>query len=180
MTPATPLIPAFSMRLAALAASVALLAGCSPGPEPTPTPTAAFASEEEAFAAAEATYRAYNDASNARRSGDVTARPDSYLVGAALEADLEASDYLRAEGLQVTGDVKITTFRGLRADIDTQNASLTALVCLDVSRTRVVDAAGTDVTPTARARTIALFTTMSASGDTFQVEDETDAPVEEC
>lgn len=180
MTPATPLTPALPPRLAILVAAVALLVGCAPDPGPTPTPTAAFASEEEAFAAAEATYRAYNDASNARRSGDGSASPEDYLIGRALEADLEASDYFRSQGLEVVGNVTITVFRGLTADFDSQNTSLTALVCLDVSRTRVVDSAGTDVIPVKRGGSIALFTSMSASGTAFLVEDETNAPVEEC
>ena len=47
-------------------AVVGALVGCAPSSEPTPTPTG-FASEAEAFEAAEATYRAYVDATNAQR-----------------------------------------------------------------------------------------------------------------
>lgn len=43
--------------------AVVLVSGCTPTPEPTPTPTG-FANEEEAFRAAEETYRAYVDALN--------------------------------------------------------------------------------------------------------------------
>jgi hypothetical protein len=49
-----------------LAAAV-LLVGCAPQPDATPTPSATalpFATDKEAFAAAEATYRAYVDAQN--------------------------------------------------------------------------------------------------------------------
>ncbi|HOQ22628.1 MAG TPA: hypothetical protein PLN62_09415, partial [Microbacterium sp.] len=52
--------PAVGAALLALA----LVTGCAPEPAPTPTPTG-FASDDEAFAAAEATYRAYVDALNA-------------------------------------------------------------------------------------------------------------------
>ena len=41
------------------------VSACTPEPAPTPTPTG-FASEDEAFRAAEETYRAYVDALNAR------------------------------------------------------------------------------------------------------------------
>ncbi len=40
------------------------VSACTPEPAPTPTPTG-FASEDEAFRAAEETYRAYVDALNA-------------------------------------------------------------------------------------------------------------------
>jgi ABC-type oligopeptide transport system substrate-binding subunit len=49
---------------ATLALALALTTACAPDPAPTPSPTG-FASQEEAFAAAEATYRAYVDALNA-------------------------------------------------------------------------------------------------------------------
>ena len=73
-----------------LAASVVALTGClGSAPDPTPTPTAVFTSEEEAFAAAEETYRAYIDAVNARRA-DPRSEPDpqSFLIGEAQEADI--------------------------------------------------------------------------------------------
>ncbi len=47
----------------ALAMVVPLATGCQPDPAPSPTGPA-FATEEEAFAAAEETYRAYVDALN--------------------------------------------------------------------------------------------------------------------
>src|SRR5688500_5990965 len=52
-----------SVALAAPALVTGLLAGCAGDPEPAET-THGFASEEEAFAAAEETYRAYVDALN--------------------------------------------------------------------------------------------------------------------
>ena len=41
-----------------------LMSGCAADPSVEPTPTPTFANEDEAFAAAEATYRAYVDALN--------------------------------------------------------------------------------------------------------------------
>lgn len=180
MTPSPPLSRSLPARIAAFSATVLLLMGCSPEPGPGPSPTPAFASEEEAFAAAEETYRAYNDASNARRSGDATAKPEDYLAGAALEADMSASEYLRSLGLKVTGEVEILEFQGLTADVDGDRMSLTALVCLDSSGTRVVNFEGTDMTPPQRAGIIALRATMTSTGRTFLIEDEAEAPGEEC
>jgi len=158
----------------------ATLTACSPTPTPTPTPTPVFASEDEAFAAAEATYRAYNDASNERRLGGPDAHPENYLTGAALEADLTASDYLRAEGLTVTGTVVIIKFEGIDADIQNRGTSLTALVCLDSKNTRVLDAGGTDVTPAGRAEVVALEARMVTNEGALQVEEETDVEVARC
>ncbi len=59
--------PAWMRSLTALAlvAMVApVVAGCAPDPAPAPTTAVSFSSEEEAFAAAEETYRAYVDALN--------------------------------------------------------------------------------------------------------------------
>ena len=47
----------------ALALAVCVMTGCQPEPEPSPS-APAFATEEEAFAAAEETYREYVDALN--------------------------------------------------------------------------------------------------------------------
>ena len=57
--------------IAAAAAVVVMLSGCVAEPAPSPTPTSPFASEEEAFAAAEDTTRAYVDANNGVKDFDV-------------------------------------------------------------------------------------------------------------
>lgn len=80
-------------RPALVAVAIAvLLTACTPQPGPSPSPsTTGFANEEEAFAAAEATYRAYVDALNARREDpESPVDPRSFLSGHALEADIES------------------------------------------------------------------------------------------
>ncbi|MET0860918.1 MAG: hypothetical protein ABW091_07810, partial [Microbacterium sp.] len=57
------MIPRLLPLSVALVLASAALSGCTPQPAPTPTPTG-FATEDEAFAAAEETYRAYVDALN--------------------------------------------------------------------------------------------------------------------
>jgi hypothetical protein len=134
-------------------AVVAILTGCMPAPAPTPSPTPAFASDEEAFAAAEEVYRAYNDAVNAQRAGDESAHPTRFLTGAALEDSLATKRDLLNEGLALRGDGEVSAFAGTDANLT--SGSVTMTVCLDVSRTQVVDSFGVDVTPvdrTTRAR----------------------------
>src|SRR5690606_26029635 len=106
-------------RMTALVLAAVSLSACAPTPTPTPTPTAAFASEEEAFAAAEEVYRAYNDAGNARRNGESTRNPQDYLIGVALEGDIDALNQLRDTDVRLTGDVGVSSFTWLDADLAT-------------------------------------------------------------
>lgn len=139
------------------ALAIALLAsGCTPEPTPTPSPTG-FASEEEAFAAAEATYRAYVDAVNARRA-DPTSEPDptSFLTGRALEVDLDGERKLAEMGLHVEGPSQVVSVSFNRAS----GTKADVLVCLDSSTSRVMNEEGEDKTPSDRASVIGLDVTV--------------------
>lgn len=133
---------------------LAALAGCAPQPTPSATPTPAFASEAEAFAAAEEVYRAYNDALNAKRGGDVEADPTLFLTGLALESDIDAAQYFDQRGLQLLGDGEVVVFHGESASLGA--GSVTAAVCLDVSATRVMTRDGVDETPLDRMPRVLL------------------------
>lgn len=144
-----------------LAATLAVTA-CQPEPEPTPTGPA-FASEDEAFAAAEQTYRAYVDALNARRE-DPTSTPDpqTFLVGDALEVDVETQQQLDQAGLRVVGNTEIAALVGTVVEGDQVEIE----VCLDSSGTRVENVNGADVTPPDRElRSLALVGLTMSSGD---------------
>lgn len=123
------------------------LAACTPQPAPQPSPTG-FASEEEAFAAAEATYRAYVDAVNARRA-DENSSPDptDFLIGDALSASIETTRMLESNGLRLVGS---STIAGLHLAASTEQ-SATLNVCLDSRKSKVVNEEGVDVTPGTRA-----------------------------
>ena len=125
---------------------VVMLAGCAPTPEPTPTPTAAFASEEEAFAAAEETYRAYTDALNAVDLDDpATFEPVFDLTSGDFEAaDRRTLSELHAEKYAFRGQMTVVRFHGIssRSSFEQVEAS----VCVDVSGSDVVDQSGNSVT----------------------------------
>lgn len=164
---------------AAATVAATLLSGCAPAPEPTPTATSMFASEEEAFAAAEEVYRAYNEAVNAERRGDEEASPRDYLVGLALEGDTEARQILGAQGLTVQGDGVIAEFTGEDIETGADSLSIDALVCLDVSSTIVLNTAGTDVTPLERSKRVLLEVRMTEVNGSLVIEESTsenDAP----
>lgn len=130
---------------AAFAAVVAVLlaTGCAPEPASTPSPTG-FASEEEAFAAAEATYRAYVDAVNARREDpDSLPDPTDMLTADAYNDHVDTQQALDERGWRVDGATLIASVEHLSVTPDTAEIS----VCIDASQTRVMDSGGTDVTP---------------------------------
>ncbi len=145
MTPATPLTPALPTRLAILVVAVALLVGCTPDPVPTPTPTAAFASEEEAFAAAEATYRAFTARLNDVDTTDPqTFEPLFELSSGEFEAaDREAYANMHTNQVVVEGETKIISFVGTRSLEPFKVVD--ANVCLDVSEVHVTDSAGSSL-----------------------------------
>lgn len=142
--------------LALLALAAAALSACTPTPEPTPTPTAAFASEEEAFAAAEEVYRAYNDAVNAQRESTEDGDPQDYLTALALQSDIDATRILEENDVHIEGHGEIDEFEGTASALASTPATVSAQVCLDVSATRVVDGQGKDRTPDDRQDTVSL------------------------
>lgn len=119
------------------------VSGCTtPTPESTPTPTG-FASEAEAFAAAEATYRAYIDAlNNVDLSDPATFEPVYELTAGDFNAaSRESLSQLHAEG---------ASFQGQRSYFNPEALTWSATdatlaVCLDVSTLDVVASDGTSM-----------------------------------
>ncbi|MFJ6679628.1 hypothetical protein ACIQLK_10980 [Microbacterium sp. NPDC091382] len=136
-------------RTAALLAATALaaaLSACSPTTSPTssPTPTA-FASEEEAFAAAEATYRAYVDALNKVDLSDPATFEPVYaqMSGDAADQERKTLSAYHADDLTVTGRSKLTVLEPIDWDPDSNRARLAS--CVDVSQVDVRDPAGKSI-----------------------------------
>ncbi len=171
--------PTALRMLAVLALGVSALSACAPTPEPTPTPSPAFASEEEAFAAAEATYRDYNDAGNSRRNGE-GGDPSEFLIGAALDADPAAAENLKASGLRVVGTVDVIAFTSVGTNISPEAVTVEALVCLDTSGTKLLNEQGQDVSAENRKTTIASIVQMVTVGGSLYIEAERAAEADEC
>ena len=131
-----------------------LLTGClGTTPEPTPTPTAVFASEEEAFAAAEETYRGYIEAVNSRWA-DPSSEPDpqSFLVEIALEEDIASANEMDQVGISVVGSSVVTEVSPVAANEIAGDVVIRA--CLDSSGTKIVNEIGEDVTLADRDPTV--------------------------
>ncbi len=151
---------------------IGMLSACTPEPKPTPKPTktAAFATDEEAYAAAEETYRAYVDAGNLLNGDE-----DKYLAGVALENHLDGERQLQEAGLHVEGEATVTSFSVERGSLADDRSELTAAVCLDLRGLRTVFEDGSDATPADRPDQIAMSVEMHAAGSEFLIFEERDA-----
>ncbi len=136
--------------VAALVVVALLTSGCgSPASPPTLAPTTAAPSPTDsaaaAYAAAEATYRAYVDALNAVDLDD----PSTFEAALALtreEAKASAAasfENMRSQGWTVEGASRIASVSPNEVDEAQTHAILS--VCLDVSQVNVVDEKGASV-----------------------------------
>ncbi|WP_350352065.1 hypothetical protein ABS642_01970 [Microbacterium sp. A8/3-1] len=159
----------------ALVLTSALVMGCSPAPEPTPTPTAAFASEEEAFAAAEETYRAYIDAFNEVDLGDPNTFEPVFIFTTGDYLKLEREDL---SAMHARGDIRGGTIEVIEFSPQTYKGSeVTARVCTDVGSTTFTDSEGVSLVPADRPSRVALdLTFIVAHGKTLLASAE---PVED-
>ena len=135
-----------SAAFAAAGIMLGMLAGCSPAdPEPTPTKTELFASEEEAFAAAEETYRAYADAVNSTKLDD----PETFesvfalLTGTALASERESFSLYHAENLTRVGTTAFDSLTPLESD----GSQVVVNLCIDVTDVDLLYSDGTSALP---------------------------------
>ena len=163
------------MRSTSVAASLALVAavlsGCSDSAPPEqPTPAPLFASDEEAFAAAEATYRAYVAASNRIDLDDPkTFEPVFDLTGGSLNAlDRKTLSEMHAGGYRTAGQMIVD--RVLPRDVSLLRADVRLNVCLYVGEALLYDANGTSAVDPARDPFQALVVSFSPGpGDTAEM-----------
>lgn len=150
----------------AVLALALVLGGCTPEPAPQPTPTSPFASEEEAFAAAEATYRAYVDALNQVDLSDPeTFEPVFAWTTGEANAELRRSlSEMHANGWSVSGVSTVPLVQPTEADLE--GAIVELAVCLDVASVAVVDESGESVVTEDRPPVQSMTVTTNASDST--------------
>jgi len=108
-----------------------------------------FASDEEALAAAEDAYRAYLEVANAVAQ-DGGLNPERYKAVTThewLQQEVESAEALQASGDRQVGELSLTSMTLQQVDYVGADASVSAYLCLDISGTTFIDAAGNDVTP---------------------------------
>jgi hypothetical protein len=131
-------------RLAALVVCASILTACAPTPEPIPDPTPSplFASEAEAYAAAEATFGRYIAALNLVDPSDPhTFEPLFDLSGGSVEkTDRKNFSTMHAEKQQLSGDAHVVSFKPISSDSPFHE--VLAFACLDVSEVQITNADG--------------------------------------
>ena len=162
-------------RSAALLAATALaaaLTACAPASAPTPSPTpTGFASEEEAFAAAEATYRAYVDALNQVDLSDPATFEPVYALttGEANATERKGLSEYHANGWRVSGETVVTLLQGSAWNPEERQVVLDS--CIDVSRVDVVDRDGVSQVSPDRPDVQTLRVTLkNPEGADFKIE----------
>jgi hypothetical protein len=138
-----------------MALAAAILSGCTTTTigEPEPPSTTAppvFASDEEALAAAQAAYEEFARVSDAiaKAGGDSEELLRPLVTSAEYERELQSFDGMRAGSLTSVGE--ITTYAVRLQDADLQTGEVSVYLCLDLSKSRLTNAAGEDVTPSTR------------------------------
>ena len=137
-----------------------LLSGCVGGAAPTPTstPTAPdaaepiFASDEEALAAAEAAYRAFEDVSQtiAMDGGRDADRIRAVATPTYVTQLLEEFAQYEELGIRIQGSASLDSFSLVGQEAAPDGVVVMMYVCRDVSGVIVRDVTGADVTPADR------------------------------
>ncbi|KAA9157523.1 hypothetical protein F6B41_04860 [Microbacterium lushaniae] len=156
--------------LAVLAVVAAAATGCVGSPEPretTPTPL----TDEQAFAAAEETYRAYVDALNEVDLSDPATFEPVYALttGDANAEERKSLSRMHADGWTVSGRTLLEGFRGESFEYSSSTPSVTAFACLDVSEVTVVDATGVPVAGDERPDTYTLEVVLDQRDGSFAI-----------
>jgi hypothetical protein len=148
--------------LAAVIATVALVAGCSPS-EPLskrvsePTTTLPFANDEEALAAAQETYEEFMAIANVVivEGGAYPERIDDIATAAVATVEKEGFADFAARNLSISGSsiVRSATLQSYTPQAQDGQAIVKAYFCIDISAVDVVDKTGTPVANTTRPDT---------------------------
>jgi hypothetical protein len=158
------------MRFPALIAVPAIalaLAGCS-AQEPATQPTTStevkslFSSDEEALAAAEATYANYLQVSDqiARDGGANPERLIPILNETQYQIEKTSFDGYVSKRIHASGDMRFDSIHLASSG----QGEVSVYLCLDSSQSRVIDASNNDVTPSTRVDRWPLLVSFQNSG----------------
>ena len=157
----------FLRLILALALVLGMVSGCTPQPQPSPSPTS-FATEEEAFAAAEETYRAYVDALNAVDLSDPETFEGVYAwtTGEANAGERKSLTGMHADQWTVSGRTVVQRIQ--LGEYNRSEGAVSIDVCADVSAIEVLNDAGDSVVspdrPPLQASTATLQVAQTTTG----------------
>ncbi len=144
---------------------VLALAGCVPSgghgtasPSASASATPVFSSDEEALKAAEAAYAAYVKVSDqiANDGGKDPGRFAAVVTKDWLPTEFSSASTLEQSGRHQTGATAFSNLQLQQRSQDGNGANLVVYTCLDLSGTRILDAADHDVTPLSRQPKVSI------------------------
>ncbi|BDI23391.1 hypothetical protein [Herbiconiux sp. L3-i23] len=150
------------------------LVGCEAYPtvlvSPLPSSAPVFQSEDEALAAATATYEGYARSIDLLANDDEGAEEEILLFATreAAASDVETFEGIRASGQSLQGSTKPYNF--LLAESDLVSGEVHLYVCLDIAEMRLIDENGVDVTPNTRGNHQPFEATLAISDGKLLVE----------
>jgi hypothetical protein len=173
-------------RVAALVTAglaVGALSGCGAPPHPldsaspTSPPTESpagptFATPEAAFEAAVATYQRYVDLLNivgADGGSDPDRLREVFTDGDLADEEVSEYEDLRSNGLRVEGSMTFDKAKLVQYQDDVDLIQM--YVCFDISGTKLIDSAGSDVTPERESLTPLLVTFTITAQDRVRLRD---------
>ncbi len=161
-----PVLATYAAFAAVTALTLGTLTGCASEPEPTPSATPAFASEAEAFEAAEEVFTTYVAALNDVVLSDPASFEAVYtlLSGRARSTTAKELSELHAASVRSSGVTAFSSFEPISYDVVSSKGSFA--VCLDVSDVSVVDASGDSLVDPNRADVQALLIAFTAEATT--------------
>lgn len=145
------MIPRLLPLVLALTLVAGVVTGCTPEPAPSPTATG-FATEEEAFAAAEETYRAYVDALNQVDLSDPETFEAVYAwtTGELNSADRKTFAQMHADRWTVGGQSQVALVAPRQMG-GPDGTEVDLAVCVDVGAVTLTDETGASVVDSDRA-----------------------------
>lgn len=162
-----PLLPVVGVTVLLLGGLAACGIGPTQAPSASPSVSAEpiFASDEQALAAAVAAYEAYLavDREIAADFGVPTDRIKSVATPEYAKTLIDQYEDVRAAGLVFEGETSVDTSKLIEWGQADGETYVRFYVCSDVSRVRVLDAGGADVTPADRDDRLPLIVTTTTS-----------------
>lgn len=171
--------PRLLQSVIALVATTGLLVGCSHDPTPTPTSTSLFATEGDAFAAAEQVYRDYVDASNAIDLGNpgTFEAVEEFTTGRYQSEERKNLSAMHANGYVSGGNITVEWFSGVAMSA---NDNVTALACNDVSETTLFDRNGVSIVSPGRPDRYAVELTFLPADGRLKISSSTASEDSKC
>ncbi|MGF3055071.1 hypothetical protein [Microbacterium sp. YY-01] len=172
-------LPRLAATLTTLTLSL-LFAGCTTAPEPTPTPTPEPTfTEEEAFALAEETFRAFHREQQKINFRDPKQfeRLRPFTTHTRFLAEKKSLTNAFARGETLVGTPEIVWFR-LHEMIS--STELTARVCEDITDVDVIDEAGNSIVTAERPDLFASYLTFTYENNAFKISDSRAVKDPEC